>query len=364
MNLRTAWLGLGCAALLQSCNCGDEGGRDAGSSDASVPDASSPVGDAGRAEAAAIDLQGDLVLVRGDGSSDLLVQHGDAGTTARLESPRWNPQGTRLAFTDCDRAFIRESDGTVAPAHTRQGARYRNDTCRVEWSPDGTRLAIDGTDDANDAQALFLVPAGGGNPIFVSDVEQWGWEPSGQSLVYATFDPDLSSVVTSRYLLATGDAGVLFEGELLGVMRNGLLLFQRQQVAADGGMERAVLYWWPDGGVTPALPLGSFEPLSTTEGATTSPYADEFLVRGRPANSPGRNQAVRVSLGGQTTTLFDTTTGFPPGCFRFVPGGELLSFEDGEPPVLFAFSKDGGSARLPSPELGGNRPGCLDWRSR
>jgi hypothetical protein len=335
-------------AIVQGCNCSDDGGRDGGPFDT------------GALEAAAIDRAGNLILLRTDGGFDLLVQNGDAGTTGSLSSPRWNPQATRLAFTDCDRAFVREPSGEVAPAHTRQGTRYRDRTCRVEWSSDGTRLAIDGTDDATDGTALFLVPLGGGNPQFVGEADHWAWEPGRQSLVYGAYDPDFSGPVTRRYDLVTGDAGVLFEGELLEVLRNGLLLFTRPQRGADGGSEQALLYWWPDGGVTEAVPPAWFGAFRNAVSATGSPFADEFMVRGM--NDQSATRALRVSIGGAVSVLFDIRGGAPE-CFRFVPGGEWLSYEDGEPYELFAFSRDGGSAQLASPPLSGGA-GCLDWRRR
>ncbi len=405
--MRLFWASLGAACVLGAagCNCGvgstaDGGGTpdgagtdggntpDGGSSDGgsspdggtvdggttdsgSIDDAGAPNGgsDAGvepslpGVEAAIVDGVGSISLLHLDGGmSPLLTPTVVSGYPVGL---RWNPRGTRLAWADGELAYFGELDGSVQAAAIDQGGRYRaGNTTRVEWSPDGTRLAMDGIDNDTDGLALFLVALDGGEPDFIVPATRWAWTPDSQGLLYSDFVYP-TGFFTSRFELSSRDAGLLLDAELLDTSPRGLTAYARSLALDDGGTEELVFVVWPDGRTSPLLPQGSVtvsERWPTT--VALSPYADEAaLWTTDPAT--GKSRLVRASPTTGWEILLETF-GQPPSppCFRFLPGGDWLSFIDPlAPDAVVLTTRDGGVATLSfqaSDRASGRE--CLDWR--
>jgi dipeptidyl aminopeptidase/acylaminoacyl peptidase len=393
MILRSAVMGVACALVLGACDCGKVAGGSGGEMDASVEDAGvfvpadagaepidagavvdagQPTVDAGTLvlEAAALGAQGDLLLLQLDGGSRTLVAHVDAGI-GFIRAPRWSPDGTRLAFADGTRAYVLEADGTVTRPHTMRFASgaYGGTTTRVEWSSDGQRLAIDGVNVANDAVSVFVVPLDAGLPELVGEGTRWAWEKDGPSLLISSFDLSRLVFVTRRYDVASADGGVAFDGIVLDVGPAGFAVVQHPEVLADGGAGSDV--------VLTRTRAGDERLLLAPGGPTVSDGADNFLVSGNSlevaarastVSAPASTSLFRVAVdGGAPLVLFDGGLGASdlPRCFRWVPGSRSLSIVLPLPTVgLFLSSPDGGLIQVPTPALGSDAPGCLDWRLR
>lgn len=386
MIFRTAVVGVGCALALSACDCGKVAGGGGGDMDASVDDAGvfvppdsgtpivdsgTPVVDAGQGpgelQAAIVDSLGNLVLLRLDGGTSLLVNRVDAGL-GPLQNPRWSPDGTRLAFADGNRAYILEADGTLTRPHadrTVTGA-YDGQTEHVEWSSDGKRLAIDGVDFATDARSAFVVPADAGLPVFVGFSSRWAWERNSESLLFSKFDLNRSAFVTNRYEYATRDAGFLFDGVVLDVAHDGRAALQRSQ-SLDGGapVDLLLLRDPSTAGEALLVPAGSPSINGSDDSLTFSADSLEFAMHASSSAGAGRFVVLRGPVdGGAATTLFDrpAMTGVPL-CLRWVPGTPWLSYVVNDPAVaLFLADPDGGVTPVSTPALRFGLAGCLDWR--
>jgi dipeptidyl aminopeptidase/acylaminoacyl peptidase len=113
------------------------------------------------------DNDGDLFIANADGTGE---RHLTAGA-----SPRWSPDGSRIAFARDGQIFVVNEDGSGL---ARVAAGYG-----VAWSPDGTRLAV-----ASSGAVEFIgvdgTPAGrlprlSGYP---SDLD---WSPEGSRIAYS-----------------------------------------------------------------------------------------------------------------------------------------------------------------------------------
>lgn len=377
--------------LLPACNCGvgamvqaDSGlppdgdgdasvSFDAGVPDSGVPDAAVPfdAGPPGDLEAAIVDDLGDLRVLWPDGGSRLLVAWQDAGASSYLRGPRWQPRGTRLAFTDGDRPWILDADGGLTRLELRvtNNSPYQGFTDRVEWSPDGTRLAISGLDYATDNHAVFLLPEdGGADPVLVGDARRWAWAGDGRSLLFSDFVGAPQADVTWEYSVASADAGE-FATALLLDSRGGTTVTQRKVDLADGGRE-AVLEARTSAGVFEVLARNSLTISATRDGLTLNPAGTQFAVRGTTLlNGVALGfKVLRAGLDGGTSTLYDRATADAdfPECLRYLPDGQRLSFVTADqPPVLGISEPDGGVTPLLTPPLGGaSQLGCLDWHLR
>lgn len=389
------------ALALSACNCGGDGRRpDAGHDDAGV-DASvaldagvdagandagmemdagvedAGVEDAGHTvlEAAIIDAQGDVWVLWLDGGAQRLAGWEDAGALGGFRSPRWQPRGMLLAVADGRWPWLIDGDGGVRrlDADTSGRAPYQGDTSRVEWSPDGTRLAFDGLEYETDSPGVFLLAADGGAPELVGVGEQWAWE-TNQSMLFSQFDRARQAYVTYRFDLATRDAGEAFEGMLLDSSgATGASVVQQQQPLADGGTVDVVSLRSLDGATTPLFAPGSVQVASWRDGLTFSPAGDEVAIRGTQydAQMGMTFKVLRARLDGGMVTLYDrlfVDRDDPeyPSCLRFVPGGEWLSYRL-DPPMesLHLSDRDGGTRQLATPPLTwAGELGCLDWRER
>ncbi len=364
MTLRVLAVSLCAVMSLQGCNCGDtgkppDGGADAGSSAADAgADAGFDAGfDAGvgTLEAAVLSRNGDVLLLRLDGGTEVYVPV-DVSSERLDHWPRWHPDGTRLAYTDDSSAFLREADGGIT--RIPKGVDYFGGTRRVEWSPDGTRLALDGVD-AQAHASLFLLPLDGGVPELVDRATQWAWL-GNDALVYSgTAGEGYASWV---YSLATQESVSLMVGdEVIGATSDGRIVSPYSQTLADGGSRWQLLTLDLDGGAAVLFPGSGLE---GTQVATVvlSPYALAAAVV--VFDDQGNGRLLRVSAAGVSPVLELGSDTEAPRCLRFVRGRDDLSFLRGTPePSVFLASLDGGLTTLSPPGLDINdSEGCLDWR--
>ena len=103
----------------------------------------------------------------------------------RYYSPRWSPDGTRIAYVRSDQLGVIDVDGTDARILTG-GAHVEG----LAWSPDGTRLAyVSGNHRESDIRILEV---DGFRSFQLTDEPgpeaEPAWSPDGERIAYVTFD--------------------------------------------------------------------------------------------------------------------------------------------------------------------------------
>src|SRR5687768_16682595 len=120
----------------------------------------------------------------------------DYATMPHPSSPRWSPDGKRIAYVltraDLERS-VYDSDVWIVDADGRNGRRLTfapGSDNRPRWSPDGKSLAF--LSDRSGRLAVHVIDAGGGEarqlttePTAIRDFE---WAPNGKSIAFTRPD--------------------------------------------------------------------------------------------------------------------------------------------------------------------------------
>lgn len=119
----------------------------------------------------------------------------DYATMPQLASPRWSPDGTRIAYVvtraDLTRnayegdVWVVDADGSRNVQLTREG----NDT-RPRWSPDGKSVAF--LSDRNGPAQIFVIDIAGGESRQLTKeptpIRTFEWAPDGKSIAFTRLD--------------------------------------------------------------------------------------------------------------------------------------------------------------------------------
>lgn len=136
-----------------------------------------------------------------DGTYDIYVVDVDGSGLTRLTdgpsgdfSPRWSPDGKRIAFSRGGSLMVMDSDGGNARQITEPNVGATAEPCEAGaflggWSPDGKQLTFYVTSSARDIKQICIINVdGSGLQAVVSEPAGYqvepAWSPDGQWIVY------------------------------------------------------------------------------------------------------------------------------------------------------------------------------------
>jgi len=174
----------------------------------------------------------------------------DYATMPQLATPRWSPDGTRIAYvvTRADLArsvyegdvWLVDADGSRNMQLTREG----NDT-RPRWSPDGKSVAF--LSDRNGPAQIFVIDVAGGESRQLTKeptpVRVFEWAPDGRSIAFTRIDE--ATPEEEKRAKEKDDARVVGEARKhvhLYVSENGIT-----RRLTRGAFSIFTFSWMPDG---------------------------------------------------------------------------------------------------------------------
>ncbi len=120
-----------------------------------------------------------------------------------LSDPQISPNGKDIALTvsmpdwKTDKYRIEIDLVDVASGTRRTLVRNRENLSSPRWSPDGTRLAFLAEDTKTGAVQIFVMPMNGGDAACVTSskqgVDDYSWSPDGKSIAFIAQDPPLNA---------------------------------------------------------------------------------------------------------------------------------------------------------------------------
>jgi Tol biopolymer transport system component len=154
-----------------------------------------------------------IVLAKADGtsSSSILTHAGSGLSFTDVYGLQWSPDGSRLAVTVAlssdardTRVYVLNADGSgLHRASNREAAGTIVSESNPAWSPDGRSIAMqvwlaDPTSDSQETRPIVVVDVATGawrevGSVSVNGFDGWGWSPDGASILAV---PDSGRIVT------------------------------------------------------------------------------------------------------------------------------------------------------------------------
>ena len=163
----------------------------------------------------------------------------DLQKLVKLSDPQFSPDGKSVAMVASTPVWKTDKHDTrievvdVASGAERTLTHDREDVSSPRWSPDGTRLAFLAKDDKTKQSQIYVMPLAGGDAQRITDtkegIDEFTWSPDGTRIAYVTQDPP----VNEKAIKAHNKAFQVTDGNFL--LRKALAPWHLWVVAATGG---------------------------------------------------------------------------------------------------------------------------------
>ncbi len=163
----------------------------------------------------------------------------DLQKLVRLSDPQFSPDGRSVALVESTPVWKTDKRDTeidvvdVASGTKRALTRDREDVSSPRWSPDGTRLAFLAKDSKTKQSQIYVMPLAGGDAQRITDakqgIDEFTWSPDGSRIAYITQDPP----VNEKAIKAHDKAFQVTAGNFL--LRKDLASWHLWVVDAAGG---------------------------------------------------------------------------------------------------------------------------------
>jgi len=163
----------------------------------------------------------------------------DLQRLVKLSDPQLSPDGKSVAMVVSTPVWKTDKHDTgidivdVASGAKRTFTHDREDVSSPRWSPDGTRLAFLAKDDKTKQAQIYVMPMAGGDAQRITDakegIDEFTWSPDGARIAYITEDPPINE----KAIKAHDKAFQVTDGNFL--LRKALAPWHLWVVAATGG---------------------------------------------------------------------------------------------------------------------------------
>lgn len=166
----------------------------------------------------------------------------DLRRLVKLSDPRFSPDGKSIALVVDTPVWKTDKHDTeidvvdVSSGARRSLTRDREDVSSPRWSPDGTRLAFLAKDAGTQRPQIYVLPLAGGDAQRITDakegIEAFTWSPDSSRIAYIAEDPSINE----KAIKAHDRAFQVTDGNFL--LRKALAPWHLWVVAATGGTAR------------------------------------------------------------------------------------------------------------------------------
>ncbi|MBU6477656.1 MAG: PD40 domain-containing protein, partial [Xanthomonadaceae bacterium] len=163
----------------------------------------------------------------------------DLQKLVKLSDPQLSPDGKSVAIVASTPVWKTDKHDTridvvdVASGAKRALTHDREGVSSPRWSPDGTRLAFLAKDGKTKQSQIYVMPLAGGDAQRVTDakegVVEFTWSPAGDRIAYIAQDPPINE----KAIKAHDKAFQVTDGNFL--LRNAVAPWHLWVVAATGG---------------------------------------------------------------------------------------------------------------------------------
>jgi dipeptidyl aminopeptidase/acylaminoacyl peptidase len=163
----------------------------------------------------------------------------DLQKLVQLSDPQLSPDGKSVAIVASTPVWKTDKHATeidvvdIATDAKRAMTHDREDVSSPRWSPDGTRLAFLAKDPKTKQSQIYVMPLAGGDAQRITDTKQgiveFTWSPDGSRIAYVTQDPPINE----KAIKAHDKAFRVTDGNFL--LRKALAPWHLWVVKATGG---------------------------------------------------------------------------------------------------------------------------------